>query len=705
MTSQEKYSAMSYEKLADYVVLGGPDAPFEGIMELIHRGPSQADYLLRYVQDDSYWFSDSFEDRMVPVIAIGILACLKRRDLFEEISDYMSESYDFLIDVFDPFTLSILSDLLPLDISRVETYLDSESIHKFLLSDIIEAYGLMTGRGIIARSTLVEFLKEGIQNRNNTQLTTMCIWVSLDVGANELKPFIDNAFRENRVDLDVITQDDIIFHSGKSGMHSYLDPVQFFEPSNFDKIKESIDHEAEASDIIYDIYHNTGPNDPCPCNSGKKFKKCCRPLLVEREKYTDLEGRVWKHLDECKYSDAFRPYIEKAYNVFRNEVSAEITNTNDMFLVWAIHDFLVPSQNRSLISLYIENHSSSIRKAERDVLKDIQHSNFVIVEVEKVVPYVGYHVAEIFPGKEHYFITDTLSTKQVSNHSLLLLKLYGIRTLNRIAGGVLKIPYNEIGFVQDLSKDLINKYTSTIPPANRNKLSLSTFIARNSLSLISAIYERSRRRLFPQVLSTEGDPVEFHSSTYRIDDMSYVMSKLSQDIRFDFDPGSGNTFVWKGPIDDERTRDIKTDIGIRVYGTIRLVDDSITVECFTQNRWMKCVTVLRSLLGDKMGPEIIRSETGIADAIRDQHLTGDEHDEKKSPEMKRIEQDLINAYYMKWMDMKIPALDGKTPREAVKDPHLKKQLISLLNDMESKTSPLAIGPKPPIEIIKRELGL
>ena len=428
MKSQEKYSAMSYEKLADYVVLGGPDAPFEGILELIHRGPSQADYLLRYIQDNFYWFSDSFEDRLVPVIPIGIPACLKRRDLFEEISGYMSESYDFLIDVFDPFTLSILSDLLPLDISRVKTYLDNESIHKFLLSDIIESYGLMNGRGIIARSILIEFLKEGIQNRNNTQLTTMCIWVSLDVGANELKPFIDNAFRENRVDLDVITQDDIIFHSGKSGMHSYLDPVQFFEPSNFDKIKESIDHEAEASDIIYDIYHNTGPNDPCPCNSGKKFKKCCRPLLVEREKYTDLEGRVWKHLDECKYSDAFRPYIEKAYNVFRNEVSAEITNTNDMFLVWAIHDFPVPGQNRSLISLYIEKHSSSIREDEHDVLKDIQHSNFVIVEVEKVVPYVGYHVAEIFPGKEHYFITDTLSTKQVSNHSLLLLKLYRIRT-------------------------------------------------------------------------------------------------------------------------------------------------------------------------------------------------------------------------------------------------------------------------------------
>lgn len=59
----------------------------------------------------------------------------------------------------------------------------------------------------------MEFLKEGILNLTNIQLTTMLIWVSLYVGTNELKPFIDNAFKENRVDLDVKTQDDIIFYS------------------------------------------------------------------------------------------------------------------------------------------------------------------------------------------------------------------------------------------------------------------------------------------------------------------------------------------------------------------------------------------------------------------------------------------------------------------------------------------------------------
>ena len=136
-------------------------------------------------------------------------------------------------------------------------------------------------------------------------------------------------------------------------------------------------------------------------------------------------------------------------------MSTNIANTDDMFLVWAIHDFVVPARIRFLPSLYIEWHFSSICEDEREVLKDLLHSNVVVVEVEKVVPYMGYHVAKIFPGKEHYFNKDTLLTRQISNHSLLLLKLYRIKTLNRIGGGELKILYGEISFVYDLSNEVI----------------------------------------------------------------------------------------------------------------------------------------------------------------------------------------------------------------------------------------------------------
>ena len=67
----------------------------------------------------------------------------------------------------------------------------------------------MTGKRNSSKPVLVEFLTEGILNRTNTQLTTMSIWVSLDVGANELMALIDNAFMENLVVFDVITQADM----------------------------------------------------------------------------------------------------------------------------------------------------------------------------------------------------------------------------------------------------------------------------------------------------------------------------------------------------------------------------------------------------------------------------------------------------------------------------------------------------------------
>jgi hypothetical protein len=63
----------------------------------------------------------------------------------------------------------------------------------------------------------VEFLKEGILNHTNIQLTTMCIWVSLDVGANELRALIGNTFRENLVGFNVVTQDDMRKPSWNSG--------------------------------------------------------------------------------------------------------------------------------------------------------------------------------------------------------------------------------------------------------------------------------------------------------------------------------------------------------------------------------------------------------------------------------------------------------------------------------------------------------
>ena len=49
------------------------------------------------------------------------------------------------------------------------------------------------------------------------------------------------------------------------------------------------------------------------------------------------------------------------------------------------------------------------------------------------------------------------------------------------------------------------------------------------------------------------------------------------------------------------------------------------------------MTLLKSLLAPKIGPEITKSETGIADAITYLQVSCDKFEETKSFEMKKIE--------------------------------------------------------------------
>ena len=106
-----------------------------------------------------------------------------------------------------------------------------------------------------------------------------------------------------------------------------------------------------------------------------------------------------------------------------------------------------------------------------------------------------------------------------------------------------------------------------------------------------------------------------------------------------------------------------------------------------------------------MGTEILKSETRISERLQDAAKNSSEKSVDDLPSLAKIKQKLIDNYYMKWIDDKIPALGNKTPREASKDPELRKELISLLNEIESSLDPSGKGPRPPIEKMKKELHL
>jgi hypothetical protein len=64
--------------------------------------------------------------------------------------------------------------------------------------------------------------------------------------------------------------------------------------------------------------------------------------------------------------------------------------------------------------------------------------------------------------------------------------------------------------------------------------------------------------------------------------------------------------------------------------------------------------------------------------------SGGEHDELRElpPEAQAYLLEAIRRHYEDWVDHPLPALDGKTSREAAKDPRSRQRLIDLLREME-----------------------
>ena len=56
---------------------------------------------------------------------------------------------------------------------------------------------------------------------------------------------------------------------------------------------------------------NIGRNDPCPCNSGKKYKKCCLLKEYEQEQQELQECQKWMDQDLLIGQENLREYENK----------------------------------------------------------------------------------------------------------------------------------------------------------------------------------------------------------------------------------------------------------------------------------------------------------------------------------------------------------------------------------------------------------
>jgi hypothetical protein len=77
----------------------------------------------------------------------------------------------------------------------------------------------------------------------------------------------------------------------------------------------------------------------------------------------------------------------------------------------------------------------------------------------------------------------------------------------------------------------------------------------------------------------------------------------------------------------------------------------------------------------------------------------------QAPEVQRLVRDYKERHYADWIDQPLPALGGKTPRQALRTPRGRERVDVLLKDMENLETRLPAGERFDFIRIRQVLGL
>jgi hypothetical protein len=225
------------------------------------------------------------------------------------------DDLEFLLgDVITESLGSILASVCKDDIAPIQSIVENEELDEFVRSAALSALVTLFAEGALERETLVDYMRD-LSRKLPPEPLMWTNWVLMadDIQAKELLPeiratyaadLVDTGFITlNEVESDVLEEPAAAFARLRKDYHYVTDAIQTlegwacfrggeeygFDTSVEDEFDE-LDEFEEASDALNVLTRllqpempyvretpKTGRNDPCPCGSGKKYKKCCMP--------------------------------------------------------------------------------------------------------------------------------------------------------------------------------------------------------------------------------------------------------------------------------------------------------------------------------------------------------------------------------------------------------------------------------------------
>jgi hypothetical protein len=415
-----------------------------------------------------------------------------------------------------------------------------------------------------------------------------------------------------------------------------------------------------------------GRNDPCPCGSGKKYKRCCLEKIspqigkeesIKQKLVQELLKLFKQRIDPDRYEDV-RAIFWDDFDPAEVLQGDSLENAEINFWEWVVHDWVDKISGKSLIDLYVE-YKKALSLDEHKVLTMMKDSVLSLYEVKEVFLEKGLLLKDLIRGGQ-YDVREKAATRYLAKWDVLATRLLQVDGQYIMSGAGYPYP---ITVKDDILGDILYTY-------NRHKkrdpdVSMDGFLKANGEHFNFYWYDLIQNPPKVKLATTDREPMVISKAYYEFEDRESVVEALKNTDGFE---ENGNGFIWvRKKSEDEAT----------ILGRAYFDRKTLILECNSKERLKK-------------GKEIIRKHISGArhkvDSYEDIYKHFDSLKEKPSQKplsdipfevRRQIYTRFMEKHCKKWVTEKIPALGGKTPKQAVRSKKGKEQVKELLKSFEN----------------------
>lgn len=447
--------------------------------------------------------------------------------------------------------------------------------------------------------------------------------------------------------------------------------------------------------------HSAGRNDPCPCGSGKKYKKCHLDVHrarqagpAEGESVHDLDSRLVRSILQFAIDRYSHHWLQVLQEGIENDEAAL-----QLFFPWAA--WTADVDRKRIAETYLVQNSAQLSEEDR-AWSAAQLTAWLSCWEVTHVEAGRIDVHDLLTGEQRS-VTEVRGADSLTIRDTILARVVDFRGTSYFGGthGRPLSPLEASGVAATLRG--IWRIRKGNVPIERLR---DTVAGRQMIHWWSdAIATLDERRSKPPALTnTDGEPLLFVTDSFpfdgktrgeivqrvgALDGVDNLSTEDGETVAVFVRPGNRMNKSWENT----------------VTGRVIVARDTLRIETNSESRADALRRRVRDACAGLLGEGTRKTKSAAGMMRRAQREPSPEKRRPPAPEELEALRQMKEAHYRDWLDTPIPLLGGKTPRAATRAKKSREQLDLLLRDIENREGRLPESERLDVGRLRAVLGM